>query len=497
MSPRNDAYDVAVIGAGPVGLALARLLTGRGVSVAMIDPNRIVCQHPRASHIDDETMRSIQTLGGADLERQYLRLAGSSISGLDGKPFLELHMPDVESDQGWFTDYQMHQPDFESRVRGRLASDPLADLWLGWEATAFTQNSTGVELALSERGTGKSEKLRAAYAVGADGTNSIVRRQIASSVEDLKGTQRSLIVDIYPFEHPASLPRKTCLIRCSEELPVTYVPLYPPHLRFEFMLAPDRDATEMSRPSSVYQLLSPWLEPGSYRITRTDAYEWHARLVHGWREGRVLLAGDAAHEMPPMLGQGMCSGLRDSMNLAWKLAMVVKGHSASELLDTYESERSAHVLPYITESARQANMVEAFIHGVRPPAGASDAPHVVERYRPLLGAGLVEKPEGAVGQLAPQPRGSEGARLDDVSGYRFTVVGDGDSLGGVDDATRNVWQKLDMVAVRNGGPVVREWLTANNASAAIVRPDRYTYALAKDARSLTAATLALAKRLLV
>jgi len=121
---------------------------------------------------------------------------------------------------------------------------------------------------------------------------------------------------------------------------------------------------------------------------------------------------------------------------------------------------------------------------------------VVERYRPLLGPGLVEKPEGAIGQLAPQPRGSEGARLDDVSGYRFTVVGDADQIGSVDDATRDLWQKLDVFVVKNGGPVVRDWLAANGATTAVVRPDRYAYALAKDAKSLTAATQALAKRVL-
>jgi 3-(3-hydroxy-phenyl)propionate hydroxylase len=494
MHQRIDVCDVVVVGAGPVGLALARLLVSRGVTVAIVDPNRVVCQHPRATHLDDETMRTIQTLGAGDLERSYLRQAGWWLTGPDQKPFLELAMPDVESDQGWFTDYQFHQPDFESRLRGELAADSLASLWPGWEVTGLEQDESHVRLTLTERETKRAQTLQASFAVGADGASSLVRQHVARDLEDLGGTQRSVIVDVYPFEHPASLPRTTGFIRCEADLPVTYVPLFPPHLRFEFMLSPDQDAHEWARPGHVYQLLSSWLKPGSYRITRTDAYEWHARLVHGWREGRVLLAGDAAHEMPPMLGQGMCSGLRDAMNLAWKLALVVKGASGTELLDTYESERSAHVLPYIVESARQSNMIEAFSHGARPPA--AEGAQVVERYRPLLGPGLVAEPAGAVGQLAPQPRGADGARLDDVSGYTFTVVGATNAIAAVDDATRDIWRRLGVVVLEDGGPAVRDWLRGNGAAAAIVRPDRYAFALAKDTAGLATATRALAGKIL-
>src|SRR5690625_2366701 len=269
--------DVLVIGAAPGGLALARLRSVRGVRVAVVDPNRSVCQHPRATHLDDETMRALQTLRASDMERLFLRHEGWSLTRPDGRPFLEIAMPNVESDQGWYTDYQFHQPDFESRLRGLLCSGSQAALWAGWTATDVDQDGDGVRVTITERDTEATRVLRAAYAVGADGAGSMLRAHIAQEVVDYDGTQTSLIIDVYPFEHPAALPANTGFIRCGDELPVTYLPIFPPYLRFEFMMSPDQDAHDMARPANVYKLLAQWLEPGSYRITRTDAYEWHAR----------------------------------------------------------------------------------------------------------------------------------------------------------------------------------------------------------------------------
>ncbi len=485
-----DTYDIAVVGCGPVGLALARLLAMKGLRVAAIDPNRLVCQHPRATHLDDETMRLLQTLGAQDMEHQFLRQAAWTLHREDGQAFLQQKLPEEESDQGWRTDYQFHQPDFESRLRGLLAADANADLWFGWTATAIEQDDKAVRLTLLDRSTGAETTLTAGYAVGSDGANSFVRQAMNAEVEDLHGTQRSLIVDIHPFEHPAQLPADSGFIWCEGKRPVTYVPIFPPMLRFEFMLLDEDDAAELERPQSVYDLLSRWLEPGSYRIMRTDTYEWHARLVHGWRSDRLLLAGDAAHEMPPMLGQGMCSGLRDAANVAWKLAAVVKGESPQALLDTYESERAAHVRPYIEESARQSNLIEALGMGAFPELNGTQT---IERYRPLLGPGVVVQPGGAIGQLSPQPRGANGEKLDDVSGYGFTVVGNPEVTSAVSVDVQQLWRQLGVVAVPETGPAIDRWLAEHAAAAAIIRPDRYTFALVADTAELERATRDLAR----
>jgi 3-(3-hydroxy-phenyl)propionate hydroxylase len=314
---------------------------------------------------------------------------------------------------------------------------------------------------------------------------------MGGDIEDLEGTQRSLIVDIRPFRQPADLPATTGFILCEGRRPITYVPIFPPLLRFEFMLLDGDDAEVLERPQAVYDALRRWIEPGSYRILRTDTYEWHARLAHGWRSGRLLLAGDAAHEMPPMLGQGMCSGLRDAANLAWKLAAVVRGAGDPGLLDTYESERAAHVRPYIVESARQSNLIESFGTGAVHPELTE--PQTLDPFRLPLGPGLVERPGEAVGRLSPQPRGADGTRLDDVTGYNFAVVGRPDVITSVSTEVANLWRRLDAVVVAGTGPGVDAWLAANSATAALIRPDRYTYALADNTTELETATRELAR----
>jgi len=492
MSNTSSTYDVAIVGAGPSGLVLARLLSLRGRSVALIDPNRIVCQHPRATHLDDETMRTLQTLGAGDLEPRFLRQTGWKLTA-EGAAFLEFYIPGEDTDQGWYSDYMFHQPDFESRLRGLLANDASVGLHLGVETIGLREVGDGVEVATRDLVAGEDGVIRASYVVGCDGANSFVRRAMGAEVEDLHGTQRSLIIDVHPFEHPATLPEKEGFALCDGERPLTFVPIFPPKLRFEFMLRPEDVAADLVRPSSVYELLRPWMEPGTYRILRTDVYEWHAYLVRGWRKDRVLVAGDAAHEMPPMLGQGMCSGLRDSVNLAWKLDAVLGGADES-LLDTHESERAPHVRPYIEESARQSNMIESFIDPALRPEPGSEAQLLV-RHRPLLGPGLAEEPGGAVGQLSPQAVGPDGLKLDDLVGYQFLVVGDAAVMAAVDDSVREAWARLGWVVIDSPPDALAAWLTEHDARAAIIRPDRYTYAVAADAASLSAASLELATRL--
>jgi 3-(3-hydroxy-phenyl)propionate hydroxylase len=497
MNQDNEvATSVAILGAGPTGLALGRLLSLKGVPVTVIDSRRIVCQHPRATHLDDETMRTLQTLGVAEREPDFLHVAGASTYyDADGEEFMALEMPGRESDQGWFTDYMFHQPDFESQLRGRLWADKDATLLFGWAATEIRQDDAGVTILARKANGDAAVTVHAQYLIGCDGARSFVREWMSAPYEDLKGTQRSLIIDVHPFRPPVGLPTTEPKVFCRPGLPVTYVPIFPPKLRFEFMILDDRAASEVEDPGNVYEMLSPWLDPGSYRIQRADVYEWNARLVSRWRSGRVLLAGDAAHEMPPLLGQGMCSGLRDAMNLAWKLALVVNGVAADALLDTYQSERLAHVRPFIEESARHSNLMESLGRGAQPPVRG--VKQVVEQFRPPLGPGLQEPAPGTdIARLAPQPRGAAGEKLDDVTGYNFVVMGSPATISGTNARTRQAWRSLGAHVVTDPGPAVSNWLAACGASAALIRPDRYTYALPAGPAELDQQTAELAKALI-
>src|SRR6185436_13246372 len=113
---------------------------------------------------------------------------------------------------------------------------------------------------------------------------------------------------------------------------------------WEFMRLPGEPIADLNREATAWQLLAPWgMTPDTATLERHAVYTFQARWVDRWRRGRLLLAGDAAHQMPPFAGQGMCSGMRDAANLAWKLDLVLRGRASESILDTYASERTVQV----------------------------------------------------------------------------------------------------------------------------------------------------------
>jgi 3-(3-hydroxy-phenyl)propionate hydroxylase len=487
--------EVAVIGCGPTGLTLARLLSASGVSVAAIDRGRLPISHPRATHLDDETMRAFQTLGLHDLERSFSPVGMYRIYDHDWRPVMAVAMDRGVTDQGWRSDYMFHQPDFEAVLRGRLNDSSHAQTCFGWEVTELSEDAGRVTIHLREASSGQERELTAAFAVGCDGANSLVRRTIDGAHTDYEATHRSLIVDILPFvTPPEQLPERDVFIQAGVRNPLTYVPIASPRLRFELMLRPEDDTTAMERIERVHEVLEPWFSSDQYRILRADVYEWHAIVVTPWRTGRLLLAGDAAHEMPPHLGQGMCSGIRDALNLGWKLRRVVQGESSVELLDTYESERSPHVTTFVTISAQMANDVET-MEPQASPEGAEPPVRETEALRPPIGPG-VRADHGTAGTLSAQPTLSDGRLLDDAAGYRFAVVGDPGCLAAASAQTKQSWQALDVAVLDGQHEAVIEWLSGLGASAALLRPDRYIFGTAETASELDGLTELLEAQLL-
>jgi 3-(3-hydroxy-phenyl)propionate hydroxylase len=259
------------------------------------------------------------------------------------------------------------------------------------------------------------------------------------------------------------------------------VPIAAPRVRFELMLRPEDTDAEFERTEKAYEVLSPWLRPDEYRLLRCDVYEWHSITADPWRAGRLFIAGDAAHTMPPHLGLGMCSGIRDAHNLAWKLARVVRGESGEELLDTYESERRPHVATYTTLSAQLANTIETLeATEEEPPVFQAEA------LRPRLGPGVWDEAADAGGRLSEQPRLSDGRLLDDVVGYRFAVVGDPATVAGLSERSRSLLTALDARIVDDFTGDLRSWVVGQGATAVLVRPDRYLAGAAGGAAELDA-----------
>ena len=477
--------DVAVVGCGPVGATLANLLALRGLHTLVIERDAEIHRLPRAIHFDGECMRVFQTVGIADELAPHLVVSpGMRFVDAAGRLLIDWSRPTEIGPQGWYPSYRFHQPTLEAALRRRLAACPEAALLTNHEVTEVESHTDHVALQLHDRSTGRWRRRTARYVVGCDGARSIVRRAMGTMLDDLRSHERWLIVDVILHVDRPDLGDHAIQF-CDPSRPATYVRGTGLRRRWEFMLHPDEDADAMSRSEVVWRLLSRWLAPGEAVLERPAAYTFHSVVANGWWKGRLLIAGDAAHQTPPFLGQGMCAGIRDASNLAWKLADVIDGRSKASLLSTYESERSPHVRSLIDTAVRLGRVIQT---ADPAEAAARDArmiarPEIFATPQPPLGPGAHDAvaPAGLVGEQGRSAGGHrlDTRRLDDVVGYRSTLIVAGDSasrLGDVGD---------DIAIVVAGPQSLRDWLARIGAVAVLVRPDRYVAGIARTEDELS------------
>jgi 3-(3-hydroxy-phenyl)propionate hydroxylase len=469
-------FDVCIVGWGPVGATLGILLAQQGLSVCIFERENGIYPYPRATHFDGEAMRLFQTLGLADEILEDLRVH-VGIRFLDADQNLLLHWPRPQTmgSQAWFDSYRFHQPTLEAVLRRHFASFANCRAMEGVNVFALDEQADGVIVRYEEAASFALAAVRCKYVVGSDGARSTVRRLMGSPVEELQRREQWLVVDLV-CNGPVDLPDGTVQL-CDPARPTTFAKCTGDRRRWEFMVMPGDDPATMAGLETVWKLLAPWLRPDQAEIERSVVYTFYALLVDGWRRGRMLVAGDAAHLMPPFLGQGLCSGLRDAANLAWKLAAVVRGEAGPHLLDSYESERSPHVKEYID----LAGTVGSIIQTTDPVAAAernremTASPPVMKTIQPPLGPGLHGSRPAPAGILSAQAMTADGARLDDAVGYAFALV-----LGARLSAQlgERLHQRLHdlgiVVVVRDDDP----------DSAMLIRPDRYILGIARDAAEL-------------
>lgn len=334
--PRLDT-DVAIIGAGPVGLMIANILGLQGVSVTVVEKLDHLIDYPRAIGLDDEALRVFQAVGLADAllphttPDHWMRFVTR-----DGHCFASIEPRTDEF--GWPRRNAFIQPLADRVLYEGLARFPHVQVLFGHGLESFTQDSAGVTLNL-DTSAGAKRTVRAGYLVGADGGNSLVRRTLALPFEGRTKPNQWIVVDVR--NDPIGSPH--IYLHCDHERP--YVSAALPHgiRRFEFMVMPGETEEELSKPHNMAALVRTVVaDPDKVDYIRQRVYTHNARLASTFRVDRVLLAGDAAHIMPVWQGQGYNSGIRDANNLGWKLAMVVKGQAGDRLLDTYTAERRAH-----------------------------------------------------------------------------------------------------------------------------------------------------------
>lgn len=494
-----EGRDLLVVGGGPVGVAMGVFAAARGLSATVVERVPEVYNKARAIGMDAETVRTFQTVDLADeivgittpiLGAEFVDAAGERLTGVEMPPgtLTPLGYPPMN---------MYFQPELEHLLRERARASGV-ELLLGEEIVDFEPHHGAVEAPVDpgvvpraeswvearvrpsvsrapteEGAVPASRTLRARWMVAADGASSGVRKALGIDFLDLGFDQEWLVVDTRLVgSGGADLPRVAQQI-CDPHRPATFVPGHGANRRWEFQLQPDDDREAVTEPEQVWRLLSPWLAPGDAVVERAVVYRFHATVASATRVGPVFLAGDAAHQMPPFLGQGLCSGFRDVANLAWKLQSVKRGHAGDRLLDSYDVERRPHVTGLVEHACDTGRLIDQFAGRVDSKVGA-DAGYGGDRPFPHLTTGLVVGQDQMVGRQIPQPTVG-GRPLDELLGDGWAlVVGDDIELT---PQLRSRWASIAARVVDQPG-VLASIPFAPQGSVVVVRPDRVVAAVA-------------------
>ncbi|MFA3842596.1 bifunctional 3-(3-hydroxy-phenyl)propionate/3-hydroxycinnamic acid hydroxylase MhpA [Streptomyces aureus] len=510
--PRTPAplHDVAIVGFGPIGQMLSILLGKAGHDVIVLERWPSPYDLPRAVHFDDEIGRIFQAAGLSDEVRavtdpvpdhyEWRNHAGEALVRIDWSG---------TGPSGWPTASFFSQPQLEAVLSKAAQEVPTVTVHRDCEVVGLEPRDEHVRLITA--GSDGPGEVRARYVIGADGANSFVRSGMATTVTDLGFFYDWLIVDTFPHEDATWSPMNWQL--CDPERPTTIVSGGPGRRRWEFLRLPHESVEELNTSETAWRLLEPWgRTPDNTTIERHTVYTFQARWVDRWREGRLLLAGDAAHQMPPFAGQGMCSGLRDAMNLAWKLDLVLAGSADPDLLDTYTSERSDHVQHAIGMSMALGQVIcvldpeEAAARDTRMIATGADPRHALPATPPaVLGDGVLKRGAdgnraAGVGHLTPQYRVThqgQTALLDELAGDGFTILTDSQApCDALDAADRDFLDSIgaSIVALYADQAPPDAYLDTDNGYlphmrehqhvAAVVRPDFYLFGAAATGQEL-------------
>lgn len=507
--------QVAIVGAGPVGLTIANYLGQMGVSVLLIEKLESLIDYPRAIGIDDESLRAMQAVGLVDKVLPHTTpWHAMRFMTPKGRCFADIQP--MTDEFGWSRRNAFIQPQVDGVLYEGLSRFPHVRCLFSREVEAFSQNSDNVTLNL-KGSAGEHETVRADWLVACDGGASLIRRTLNIPFEGKTAPNQWIVIDI--ANDPLATPH--VYLCCDPVRP--YVSAALPHgvRRFEFMVMPGETEAQLSEPHKMRQLLSKVLpDPDNVEPIRQRVYTHNARIAERFRVDRVLLAGDAAHIMPVWQGQGYNSGMRDAFNLGWKLALVVRGKAGEALLDSYQQERRDHAKAMIDLSVTAGNVLAppkrwhgavrdgiSWLLNYLPPVKR----YFLEmRFKPMpqyREGALLAEGEGKtfpVGKMFIQPKvtleGGQVTLLDEVMGANFAIIAWGSNpLWGLNDEQIARWRAVGVRFIQvvpevqihcdqdNVPGVIRlgdtqnrlkSWFAQHDTAIAVVRPDRFVATVA-------------------
>lgn len=508
MSEQASRVPVVVVGAGPTGATAAALLGQRGVGCLVLDRYPDVYPLPRAVHFDDEVFRIFAGLGIADEVREISRPApGMQLIDTTHRVLAEFRRNPEGGLHGFPQANMFDQPELERLLRQLLARTPSVDLRTGVEVYAVEEVRGGpaaVRVRYRHVTTGIEHEIWADAVLGCDGANSFTRDVVGATMADFHFAQQWLVIDV---DSPEPLRAFSGVQQvCDHDRAATFMMVVPGRYRWEFRLKAGEHPDDVDE-ATVLTLIRPWLDgvnPDKLTILRRAFYTFRGRVADRWRNGGVFLLGDAAHQTPPFIGQGLCAGIRDAHNLAWKLALTLAGQADDTILDTYEAERRPYARRVVQMaiavgwlmtggSTRTARTRRAALKLASRLPGAEDK--VLNAAWPAFSGGpLVSCARGdhTAGRLLPQPRinlDTGTAWLDAALGDGFAVIYRGpDRVAAFDAPTRAYFEHLGTTFLRIGDSTsgrrgdhsgaLNRLLDDAGADALLVRPDHVVAATA-------------------
>ncbi|WP_246158789.1 bifunctional 3-(3-hydroxy-phenyl)propionate/3-hydroxycinnamic acid hydroxylase [Catellatospora sichuanensis] len=503
--------DVLIVGCGPVGALTANLLGRRGVSTLVVERSREPHGQPRAFSCDDEALRIYQQAGLlAEVSAGMRSAPVVDYTDGAGRPFAEIALSEVDFGLGHPPLQFFDQPRLEHALRTGLGRFPHVALRLGVELEALHPGDGGVTARIRDLGTGLTREVHARYVLGCDGARSTTRALAGIGLRGSTYEEPWLAVS---GDLPADAVRldRTRFV-CDWRRPAFVSPAADGGYRLEFMLRAGETAARLEHPAAVAELVAPYVDPARFQVRRAAVYTFNHLVADRWRAGRVFLLGDAAHQMPPFMGQGLCSGLRDAANLVWKLDLVLAGIAEPDLLDTYEQERRPHTEEmaaitvrvgrvFLARSRAGAKLRDLLLRGVQlVPRVRRFVRHFEFKPLPVHRRGwhVGARPAGT---MFPQPRvavpGSAlPVPLDDVLGGGFALIGPEVSPAVAADPR---WHGMPVRFIRvcpaGTAPAITDgdyrevadvdgrltaWFARHRAGVAVLRPDRFVYGVAGD-----------------